>query len=75
MKTTIVNLRYKMKEVLKALDRREKISILYHGKVKGVIIPVQEKTGQRVDEHPFFGMAKSSKKAVKKIMDDLRKPR
>ena len=27
-----------MKNVLKALDKREKVKILYHGKVKGTII-------------------------------------
>jgi hypothetical protein len=40
MKATIVDLRYRMKEVLKALDRKESVSVLYRGKVKGVITPV-----------------------------------
>jgi hypothetical protein len=35
MKATVVDLRYKMNEILKALDRREKVTLLYHGKIKG----------------------------------------
>lgn len=35
MKATVVDLRYKMNDVLKALDRNETVTILYHGKVKG----------------------------------------
>ncbi len=33
MKASIVDLRYKMKEILRALERRETVTILYHGKV------------------------------------------
>ena len=35
MKATVVDLRYKMNDVLKVLDRNEKVTILYRGKVKG----------------------------------------
>ena len=54
MKATVVDLRYRMKEVLTALDRREKVIILYHGKVKGTIIPAGATTTIDVEEHPFF---------------------
>jgi hypothetical protein len=46
MKATVVDLRYKMNDVLKALDRNEKVTVLYRGKVKGVLIP-PEKTEER----------------------------
>lgn len=72
MKTTIVDLRYKMKEVLNALNHRERITILYHGNVKGVIIPAMEKFKQRVQDHPIFGMLKNSPKSVEQQMDELR---
>jgi antitoxin (DNA-binding transcriptional repressor) of toxin-antitoxin stability system len=39
MEASIPDLRYKMKDVLSALDRREKVNILYHGKIIGVLIP------------------------------------
>ena len=32
MKATIVDLRYRMKDILRALERNEDVSILYHGK-------------------------------------------
>ncbi len=72
MKATVVDLRYKMREVLEALKKREKVTLLYHGKVKGVIIPVNASENMTVADHPFFGMTKKSKKSVLKTMEDLR---
>jgi len=72
MKATVVDLRYKMNEVLKALDRREKITLLYHGKIKGTIIPAGNKTASLVKDHPFFNMTQKETKSVARQMDDLR---
>ena len=75
MKATIVDLRYRMNDVLKALERNEQVEILYHGKVKGIIHPVNEatqKTKFRTQDHPFFGMKKESKLTVEEEMDILR---
>lgn len=72
MKASIVDLRYKMKEVLKALDRKEKVEILYHGKVKGTIFPRMNDANKKVKDHPFFGMCKTHKKPVSREMEDLR---
>ena len=33
MKASIVDLRYKTTDILKALDRNESVTILYHGKI------------------------------------------
>ncbi len=77
MKASVVDLRYKMNDILKALDRNEKVTIHYHGKKKGVIIPEgggKEKE-EKIREHPFFGMSKECAKTVKQEMDDLRGPR
>lgn len=71
MKATILDLRYRMNEVLKALDRNENVSILYHGKLKGIITPGAEITGAKVTQHPFFGMRKSGK-SVEQKMAELR---
>lgn len=71
MKATVVDLRYHMNEVLKALDRNEPVSVLYHGKVKGVITPAASETGARVADHPFFNM-RTAAASVDKVMDDLR---
>ena len=56
MKATIVDLRYKMRDILRALERKEKVTIMYHGKQKGIIIPVSDTKGKKVSEHPFFNM-------------------
>ena len=46
MEASIVDLRYKMNDVLKALDRKEEVTVLYRGTVKGKIIPVAKKTSE-----------------------------
>jgi hypothetical protein len=75
MKASIVDLRYKMNDILKALDRNEKITILYHGKIKGIISPILNKKNKKVSEHRFFGMYENNKKSVEQEMDDLRRNR
>ena len=72
MKATIVELRYKMKEILKALDRNENITIMYHGKPRGIISPIREGLQSSVEEHPFFGMDKNNDTPVEEIMNSLR---
>lgn len=72
MQASVVDLRYKMKDVLKALDRNEKVSILYHGKIKGTIMPAVNKRHEKIKEHPFFGMLKNAKKSVLDELQDLR---
>ncbi|MBW1829799.1 MAG: type II toxin-antitoxin system Phd/YefM family antitoxin, partial [Deltaproteobacteria bacterium] len=68
MKATVLDLRYKMKEVLKALDRREKVTLLYHGKIKGIIVPSGTGTELALEDHPFFNMAQEESKSVKEQM-------
>ena len=75
MKASIVDLRYKTKEILQALGRNESVTVLYHGKVKGVIKPAREKSALKVTDHPFFGMCKGSEESVLKELENLRKPR
>ena len=35
MKASIVDLRYKTREILEALERNESVTVLYHGRVRG----------------------------------------
>jgi hypothetical protein len=72
VKASVVDMRYKMKEVLSALDRNESIEILYHGKVKGVIKPFVTKVRQSVKEHRFFGMQARKGETVEASMEKLR---
>lgn len=57
MKATIVDLRYRMKDVLRAIDRGEKVTVLYRGKARAEISPVHpESKTVSLRELPFFGM-------------------
>jgi hypothetical protein len=71
MKATVVDLRYHMSDVLKALDRNESVSVLFRGKVKGVIRSVADSIAVRVKDHPFFGMNPDAGD-VNEIMERLR---
>ena len=72
MKASIVDLRYKSKEILKALERNESVTILYHGKVKGVITPAGQQPVSSVREHPLFGLRSDDNDSVKDQVDRLR---
>jgi antitoxin (DNA-binding transcriptional repressor) of toxin-antitoxin stability system len=72
MKASIVDLRYKMKNVLKALDRGEIVKILYHGKVRGIIHPQRDRMNIKVKDHSLFGMNRAHKKPVSEEMEELR---
>lgn len=74
MEASVGDLRYKMNDVLKALDRNEEVKILYHGKVKGIITSASKKLDRRVAEHPFFRMNQSTE-SVEEEMIRLREGR
>ena len=56
MKADIRDLRYRMKDVLAALDRGEPVTILYRGRAKARLVPVESAATD-----PAFGMWKSRK--------------
>lgn len=73
MNASIVDLRYKTGEILAALDKRERVTILYHGKPRGTIIPLEEETTRvPVREHEFFGMYAGESESVDAVMERLR---
>ena len=71
MKASVIDLRYKMNDVLKALDRNEDVTILYHGKVKGVLKSQTKGVSQKVKDHPFFNMA-NGEEPMDSVMQQLR---
>ncbi len=71
MDASIVDIRYHMKDVLKALERNETVRILYRGKLKGTIRPIENVITMRVEEHPFFNM-NSGELTVEEEMEVLR---
>lgn len=71
MNASVVDLRYRMKEILESLDRRESVNVLYHGKVKGILSPVTLDEEPAVKLHPFFGM-NTSDESVDTTLEQLR---
>ena len=71
MQATIVDLRYRMNDVLKALDRNEDVDILYRGTIKGVLMASAKRSETKVSEHPFFNM-RPSQRSVEAEMESLR---
>jgi hypothetical protein len=65
-----------MKDILKALDRNETVTIMYHGKKKAIMTPSPSSTDISISRHPFFGMtADDTEKSVESIVDELRNGR
>jgi hypothetical protein len=75
MKASIVDLRYKTREILDALERNESVTVLYHGRVRGIIRPAGKLPGPVIAEHPFFGMHAGTAESVENEMERLRQPR
>lgn len=75
MKATVVDLRYKMNNILKALERNESVTISHRGAIKGTIIPIHSETHQKVEDHPFFGSSSDEEPSVEEVITQLRKPR
>jgi len=73
LEASIVDLRYHMNNVLKALRRNEKVNILYRGKIMGVLSPIKKQQKLSVKTHPFCGMHAKDKTSVNDIIKKLRK--
>jgi len=60
MKATTLDLRYKMKDILRAIDRGETVTVTYRGKEKARLVPIQAKPEKELKptDHPAFGMWK-----------------
>jgi prevent-host-death family protein len=58
MKARIVDLRYHMKDVLKAVDRGETVTVLYRGKERARLVPIRPEEQEDMRESPAFGMWK-----------------
>ena len=79
MKASILDLRRRMRDVLRALDQNEPVTILHRGRARGVLYPVsRHKTGRlSVLTHPAFGMWKERDdlRDVKSVVRALREGR
>ncbi len=59
MKASMVDLRYRTKEVIQAVDRGETVTLLYRGKEKAHIVPIRRKQEHaNLKSHQAFGIWK-----------------
>jgi antitoxin (DNA-binding transcriptional repressor) of toxin-antitoxin stability system len=57
MEATILDLRYRMKDVLRAIDRGESVTVLYRGKKKARLVPVsKDRKPSKASAHPACGI-------------------
>ena len=81
MEASIVDLRYRMKDVLRAIDRGETITVTYRGKEKARLVPIIPAVGRRTlvnpSDHPFVGMWKDREDMADPVayIRKLRQPR
>lgn len=75
MKATVLDLRYRTKDVLKAVERGETVTILYRGKEKALLQPLPSGPRRsKLSDDPAFGMWKD-RKDLKNVSDFVRKLR
>jgi len=61
MNATIVDLRYNMKQVLRAIDRGETVTVLYRGKERAKLTPIAPgplRGAPGTKDQPLFGLWK-----------------
>jgi antitoxin (DNA-binding transcriptional repressor) of toxin-antitoxin stability system len=61
MNATIVDLRYNMKNVLRAIDRGETVTVLYRGKERAKLTPITpapSSSAPKTKDQPLFGLWK-----------------
>ena len=73
MLASIIDLRYKMKNVLKAIERNETVTVMYHGKPKAKLVPISTTEAEmKLSDHPFVGMHDDDSRSVEDTMENLR---
>jgi prevent-host-death family protein len=74
MEARIVDLRYRMKDVLRALERGETVTVLHRGKPKARIVPIEPERLADPREAEGFGMWKD-REDMKDPVEWVRKTR
>lgn len=78
MKASVMDLRYRTKEALRALEAREEIVLTHRGAEKGKIIPLDQQQPTRrppISKLPAVGMWADDHEPVPVMVARLRKPR
>ena len=62
MKASLLDFRRRSKDILRALDRNEPVTLTFRGKPKAIIVPSGKPAGKAiVKAHPAFGIWKDRK--------------
>lgn len=72
MQASIVDLRYKMNDVKKAIENNQIVTVTDRGRVIADILPRKKAKACLAEEHPFFGSDKENKLSVEEVMTRLR---
>jgi hypothetical protein len=72
VQASVMDLRKRMREIIRALERNESVTLFYRGKKKGVIHPHRDTAGRKVEDHDFFGAGAENEESVEEEMDRLR---
>lgn len=77
MKASVMDLRYKTKEVLRALEANEEILVTHRGTTKAKIVPISGPTSGKsmIANHPAVGMWKDVNESVPGMITRIRSPR
>jgi antitoxin (DNA-binding transcriptional repressor) of toxin-antitoxin stability system len=77
MKASVMDLRYRTKEILRALDAKEEIILTHRGNEKGKITPIGTKSPHpgSLANHRAIGMWADAVEPVPELIDRIRKPR
>jgi len=77
MKATTLDLRYRTKDVLKAVERGVTVTVLYRGKAKAQIVPLSSSKAAGLRTGEAFGLWKDRKDMgdVSAYVMKLRRPR
>lgn len=77
MKASVMDLRYRTREILRALEAKEEITLTHRGTEKGTIIPAtaQSSDAKSLAEHPAVGMWADQIESVPDLIARIRQPR
>lgn len=77
MKASVMDLRYRTKDVLRALEANEEIILTHRGAEKGKIVPLEAPglSLTSISGHPAVGMWSGDSEPVPEMIARLRSPR
>jgi antitoxin (DNA-binding transcriptional repressor) of toxin-antitoxin stability system len=77
MKATILDLRYRTRDVLKAVERGQTVSVLYRGREKALLTPLPQSIERKASADPAFGVWKNrgDMRDVSTVVRELRQGR